>query len=127
MVFTKLSTHTRFAPQCNRAIHRAMTKVRKLQKIDPSPGSLSSGVEVCEDPDHVGRVMSFFMQLKTLRRHENGSKLSLGQIANSISHRADNAFCSFQYPSVPAAMLAHCYQSGLFTHTHTAAAKLNLW
>lgn len=64
-----------------------------------------------------------FMQFKTLRRRENGSKLSLGRIANSISHRADTAFYSFQYPSVPTAMLANCYQTGLFTDIfHSSSA-----
>lgn len=65
----------------------------------------------------------FFMQFKTLRRRENGSKLSLGRIANSISQRADTAFYSFQYPSVPTAMLANCYQTGLFTDIfHSSSA-----
>lgn len=53
--------------------------------------------------------------LKTLRRHENSSMLSPGQRANSISRQAYIAFCSFQYPCVPAAALANCYQTGLFT------------
>lgn len=74
-------------------------------------------------PYHVVKAISFFMQFKTLRRRENGSELSLGQIANSISHQADIAFCSFQYPSVPAAMLANCYQTGLFTDIlHSSSA-----
>lgn len=53
--------------------------------------------------------------LKTLRGHENSSMLSPGQRANSISRQAYTAFCSFQYPWVPAATLANRYQAGLFT------------
>lgn len=53
--------------------------------------------------------------LKTLRGHENSSMLSPGQRANSISRQAYTAFCSFQYPCVPAATLANRYQTGLFT------------
>ena len=79
--------------------------------------------QLCIGSHHVVQAISFFMQFKTLRRRENGSKLSLGRIANSISRRAHIAFCSFQYPSAPAAMLALCYQTGLFTHIlHSSGA-----
>jgi len=43
-------------------------------------------------PYHVVQPIPFFMHFKALRRRENGSKLSLGRIANSISRRADAAF-----------------------------------
>lgn len=68
-------------------------------------------------------AISFFMQFKTLRRREKSRKLSLGRIANSISHQAHPAFCSFQYPCVPAAMLGNRYPTGLFTDIfHSALA-----
>lgn len=67
-----------------------------------------------------------FIQFNILRRRENGSKLSPGQIANSISHQADIVFGSFQSPCVPTAMLADCYHTGLLTHIlHSISAFLD--
>lgn len=102
---------------CKKKIHNHDAKCLTSPSRQQTAGrhySLTSS-KLCIGSQHVVQDVPFFMQFKTLRRRENSSELSPGQIANSISHPAHIAFCSFQYPCAPAAMLANCYHAGLFT------------
>lgn len=96
-------------------IRQRMKRSKRLLKARKALHVCTPADVFCFASRLVVHAISFFMQFNTLRRHENSSMLSPGQRANSISRQAYNAFGSFQYPHVPAATLANCYQTGLFT------------